>query len=106
MFAGKDPRDDGAELRKGPSAGTWSWFSKNNSGGKSIHLELSSSVCASMALVGSDRSELSPARRPSLKGRLGLIRKDSTGSRSNFNKKILHHAHHPTRSLVPSCLHG
>ena len=41
----------------------------------------------------------SPGRRTSLKGKLGLSRKDSTAQR-NFNKKILHHCHHPFRNLV------
>jgi len=42
----------------------------------------------------------SPARRTStLKGKLGLARKDSISSR-NFSKKILHHSHHPNRNLV------
>jgi len=34
-----------------------------------------------------------------LKGKLGLTRKESVGGR-NFNKKILHHSHHPFRPLV------
>ena len=41
----------------------------------------------------------SPSRRSSLKGKLGLTRKESTSGR-NFNKKILHHSHHPFRNLV------
>jgi serine/threonine-protein phosphatase 2A regulatory subunit B len=42
----------------------------------------------------------SPARRTStLKGKLGLARKDSMNGR-NFAKKILHHSHHPQRNLV------
>ena len=41
----------------------------------------------------------SPSRRASLKGKLGLTRKESVGGR-NFNKKILHHSHHPFRPLV------
>jgi len=45
-------------------------------------------------------SSASPARRTStLKGKLGLTRKDSMSGR-NFNKKILHHSHHPNRNLV------
>jgi serine/threonine-protein phosphatase 2A regulatory subunit B len=45
-------------------------------------------------------SSASPARRSStLKGKLGLTRKDSMNGR-NFNKKILHHSHHPQRNLV------
>jgi len=45
-------------------------------------------------------SNQSPARRSStLKGKLGLTRKDSMSGR-NFNKKILHHSHHPNRNLV------
>ena len=45
-------------------------------------------------------SSSSPARRSStLKGKLGLTRKDSMSGR-NFNKKILHHSHHPKRNLV------
>ena len=46
------------------------------------------------------RAGSSPARRSStLKGKLGLTRKDSMSGR-NFNKKILHHSHHPKRNLV------
>ena len=46
-------------------------------------------------------SSASPARRTStLKGKLGLgARKDSLSGR-NFNKKILHHSHHPNRNLI------
>ena len=45
-------------------------------------------------------SSSSPARRAStLKGKLGLARKDSMSGR-NFNKKVLHHSHHPQRNLV------
>jgi len=45
-------------------------------------------------------SSSSPSRRSNtLKGKLGLTRKDFTQSR-NFNKKILHHSHHPNRNLV------
>ena len=45
-------------------------------------------------------SGASPTRRAStLKGKLGLTRKDSLSGR-NFNKKILHHSHHPNRNLV------
>jgi len=45
-------------------------------------------------------SSSSPSRRSStLKGKLGLTRKDSMSSR-NFSKKILHHSHHPQRNLV------
>ena len=45
-------------------------------------------------------SSASPARRSTtLKGKLGLTRKDSMNGR-NFNKKILHHSHHPQRNLV------
>jgi len=43
-------------------------------------------------------SSSSPARRqPTLNGRLGLTRKDSSRT---FSKKILHHSHHPQRNLV------
>ena len=42
----------------------------------------------------------SPTRRSAtLKGKLGLSRKDSMSGR-NFNKKILHHSHHPNRNLI------
>jgi len=45
-------------------------------------------------------SNASPARPTStLKGKLGLSRKTSMNGR-NFNKKILHHSHHPNRNLV------
>jgi len=45
-------------------------------------------------------SNQSPTRRGStLKGKLGLTRRDSMSGR-NFNKKILHHSHHPNRNLV------
>lgn len=45
-------------------------------------------------------SSTSPARRPStLKGKLGLARKDSMNGH-NFNQKVLHHSHHPQRNLV------
>ena len=45
-------------------------------------------------------SSSSPARRAStLKGKLGLARKDSMSGR-NFSKKVLHHSHHPQRNLV------
>lgn len=43
-------------------------------------------------------SSSSPARRqPTLNGRLGLTRRDSSRT---FSKKILHHSHHPQRNLV------
>ena len=45
-------------------------------------------------------SSTSPARRLStLKGKLGLARKDSMNGH-NFNQKVLHHSHHPQRNLV------
>lgn len=45
-------------------------------------------------------SSSSPSRRSiTLKGKLGLSRKDSMSSR-NFSQKILHHSHHPLRNLV------
>ena len=42
-------------------------------------------------------SNSSPRRNSTLKGKLGLTRKDSS---RNFSKKILHHSHHPMRNLV------
>ena len=54
------------------------------------------SHCTTLESVSSH----SPSRRPStLKGKLGLTRKDSLSSRS-FTKKILHHSHHPQQNLV------
>ena len=45
-------------------------------------------------------SNASPTRRTStLKGKLGLARKDSISGR-NFNKKILHHSYHPNHNLI------
>ena len=44
-------------------------------------------------------SGTSPRRSSALKGKLGMGRKDSLSGR-NFNKKILHHSHHPNRNLV------
>lgn len=44
-------------------------------------------------------STVSPTRRNTLKGKLGLNRKESVGSK-HFAKKALHHAHHPTRNLI------
>ena len=40
----------------------------------------------------------SPSRKNSLKGKLGLTRRDSTQGR-NFSKKVLFHSHHPQADL-------
>jgi len=42
---------------------------------------------------------ITPTRKNSFKGKLGLTRRDSAAGR-NFKKKVLYHAHHPTQNLV------
>lgn len=77
---------------------TWGWDNKHVCSGTYDNKLLIWDAFGDGHQVLESVSSASPTRRASLKGKLGLTRKESM--KGNFHKKILHHAHHPDRNVV------